>query len=243
PPLNTNDLDQLRPNRSALLLAPLVREITRLTRDELDQFARRARARLKAIDALKKVVEGVDFKAKDNEKEIQKLLERNPWLLDPTYTQFLSADVRADTMFDRLAKHLKIGSHAAPEINEKVRPDLVFLLGAVKLGRLVIVELKSANKALDSTCLDQLEGYMEDAESWLGEHGRSDMRVEGHLVGSKADPKSNAKHVLTLRRRIRKAGADTQWKVRDYLDVLRDTEAAHQELLDARVDDPQEPVD
>ena len=31
--------------------------------------------------------------------------------------------------------------------------------------------------------------------------------------------------------RIRKAGPDTLWKVRDYLEVLTDAEAAHQDLL------------
>ena len=73
-------------------LAQVAIEIARLTREELDQFLGFVKARLRAIAALKKIVEDVDFRAKENEKVLQRLMEESPWLLDPTFFEFLTAD-------------------------------------------------------------------------------------------------------------------------------------------------------
>jgi len=207
-------------------------EVAKLTADEFDQFASYAKARIKAIGALRRIVDAVDFKAKENEAVIQGMFEKSPWLIDPTYTQFLTADESFDVLFTRLAKHLQVGKHAlddAQKLNE--RPDLVFLLGSKSLDRLVIVELKSANLPLGSPHLDQLQGYMEDAEQWLAGHHKPGVLVEGHLIGSLAPPKSQARGVKALRRRIKQAGPNSSWSVRDYTKVLSDTDAAHRELL------------
>src|SRR5260221_13679618 len=69
------------------------KEIRRLAIDEFDQFVSSAKARLKGIQGLNKIVDHDDFRKKRSEKTIQKLFETCPWLVDPTYTQFLSADV------------------------------------------------------------------------------------------------------------------------------------------------------
>ena len=211
----------------------VVAEITRLNAEELDGFYQFVKGRINGIKALKKIVEAVDFKEKKNEKTIQKMFEESPWMIDPTYTQFLSADRGLGTLFSRLAKELRIGEFAptGSEDTDK-RPDLVFMIGNETLNRLVIVELKAPNVQLEQKHLDQLEYYMERAEQWLNEQSRADVNVHGHLVGSKASPQSRAEGVVTLRRHIKKAGPDTPWKVRDFMDVLRDTEAAHHELLD-----------
>jgi hypothetical protein len=211
-------------------LSHLVAEITRLTKDELESFTRFAKVRLTAIGTLKRIVEGTDFKAADNEKLIQKLLEKNPWLIDATYNQVLSADTRSDSVYSLLAKHLEIGEHASTPAHPEKRPDLVFLLGNAKAERLIIVELKSANKALDNTHLDQLELYMEIAHVWLTEHGHN-TKVEGHLIGTYAEPASRAASVMLLRRKLRESGPTVAWRVRDYLTLLNETEAAHRELL------------
>ena len=101
-------------------------EVAKLTRDEFEQFVARVRTRIKAIETLKKIVEAAHFKASQNEKEIQLLFEGAPWLVDPTYTQFLTANQRASTLFTRLAEHLKIGgaAPAEPRRPEAARPRL-----------------------------------------------------------------------------------------------------------------------
>jgi len=206
-------------------------ELARLTKDELDQFISTVNGRLKGISALRKIVEDVDFASKENEREIQDLFEKSPWLIDPTYTQFLTADEHLGVLFVRLAKDLKIGKHA-PDDAEKTdeRPDLVFLLGNVSLKRLIIVELKSANLPLEEKHLTQLEYYMERAENWLRQQNEH-LEVRGHLIGSFAKDNSVAKGVVVLNRRRREVGPETPWRVRDYLGVLKDTDAAHHELL------------
>ncbi len=213
------------------LLGNVALQIARLTRDELSQFMTTVHARLDGIHALQKIVQNVEFARANNEKQIQRLFEESPWLVNPTYTQFLSADERADTLFDRLARHLEIGTHA-PADSAK-RPDLVFLIGSRALSRLVIVELKSANTPLESDHLGQLELYIADAKAWLHESGFSGIAVEGHLIGTMPLPTAQGEGARLLRSRIQEAGPSTAWQVRDYLTVLTDAEAAHQELLDA----------
>lgn len=208
-------------------------EIARLTADEFDQFISYAKIRLKAISGFRKIVAAVDFKDKENEHIIQETFEKSPWMIDPTYTQFLTADDAFDILFARLAKDLGIGKHASEDAskNEK-RPDLVFLLGSKSLDRLVIVELKSANLPLQSKHLDQLMGYMRISKQWLVDNGRPNVTIEGHLIGSFASSSSRVEGVLALRQRIDEAGPGSPWAVRTYGEILSDTEAAHRELLD-----------
>ncbi len=208
-------------------------EIARLTKDELDHFVSTVKARLKAIEAFRKIVQDVNFKNKKEEKIVQKMFEKSPWMIDPTYTQFLSANQANDTLFIRLAKELGIADFA-PEGSEhdEERPDLVFFIGNNSLNRLVIVELKAPNLSLEAEHLTQLDTYIEKAETWLLQHDRAAVRVHGHLLGSLAPSASRAKGVLGLRQRIKKAGPDCPWRVRDFLDVLAEVEAAHNELLE-----------
>lgn len=209
----------------------VIEEMIRLTKDELDQFVGAVKVRLKGVEALRKIVEHTDFRATRNERSIQKLFENCPWMVDPTYTQFLAADVPLGTVFKRLAEELKIGEYAG-DGNDAKEPDLVFLIGNLSLQRIVIVELKASNVTLDAEHLGQLEYYMERAEGWLEEQGKGGFQVHGHLIGTKASPNSKAQGAVVLRRRIKEAGPDSAWRVRDFLDVLRDMQAAHKELLD-----------
>lgn len=73
---------------------------------------------------------------------------------------------------------------------------------------------------------------MQRAEEWLENQGKGGFQVFGQLIGTKPSPKSNAQGAVVLRRRVKEAGPQTSWKVRDYLDVFIDTQAAHEELLE-----------
>lgn len=201
-------------------LDEVVRELVRLSRDELDLFSGSVKARLKGIAALKKIVEHVDFKAKRNEKTIQKLFEECRWLVDPTYTQFLvAADVTLDTVYGRLARELGIGNFAP--VGDKKEPDLVFLLGNDAMRKIVIVELKASNVELDAGHLNQLEYYMHRAAEWLEGQNKPGFVIHGHLIGTRAAADSKSPEVVTLRGRIKHAGPETPWRVRDYLEVLQ----------------------
>jgi len=208
----------------------VVHELVRLSKDELEHFTGSVKARLTGMSALKKIVEAIDFKAKRDEKKVQKLFEECRWLVDPTYTQFMiAADVSLDTVYKRLAQELQIGPFASP--GDKKEPDLVFLLGNDVLRKIVIVELKASNIELEAEHLTQLEYYMQRATDWLEEQKLTGFNVQGHLIGTKASPAARSLGVVALRRRIKESGPDTPWKVRDYLEVLSDAHAAHQDLL------------
>lgn len=210
-------------------LERLVAETARLTHDELGRFMSTVRGRLRAIEGLRKIIEAADFKHKENEKEIQSLLEESPWIIDPTFTQFLSADRQKRALFERLAKELGIGSFSNEDPNDKERPDLVFLLGSESLQRLIIIELKSSNTPLMNAHLSQLKRYMDDAETWLREQSIP-MNVRGVLIGMRDNVKSTKKGARDLRYE-EKNGAGQPWQVRSYSEILEETEAAHKELL------------
>jgi hypothetical protein len=217
---------QVRPS-----LDRVVEEVVDLTKDELDQFMSVVRGRISGVNALTKIVKHPDFKGERNEKKIQGLCEKCPWLINPTYTQFLiSSDESLATLFKRLAQELEIGEYA-PEKADKAEPDLVFLIGNEALRTIVIVELKASNFELEAENLTQLEYYMQRAKEWFESRNMGDFRIYGHLIGTMPSPKSKAKGAVVLRARIKDAGPETRWTVRDYLQVLEDTKAAHQELL------------
>ncbi len=223
----------------------LIHEITRLTAQEFDEFATVVAGRLEAIEALKRLYEGVNFKAGKNEKELHNLLKKNAWLIDPTFTQFLTSDQTENEMNKRLSKFLQIGdavpSTYDPKKSDEVkplgknrRPDLVFLLSNTGLRRLVIVELKAPNTPLHSGHLDQLEKYLLRAEKWLEDQGgyKAEISVEGYLIGSKAEPSQRGEEIDLLRARIKKNSDNSHWKAFDIGEILDRTKIAHQHLLD-----------
>lgn len=206
-------------------------ELTKLTATELEEFASFARARLRGLHALRKIVQATDFRKRQNEKQVQKMFEGSPWLVDPTYTQFLSADKQFGTLLDLLAKHLKIGDYAvAGADTSDRRPDLIFLVGNVALARIVIVELKSTNLELNADHLTQLEDYIATTRAWL-KAKKDGVKVVGQLIGTMPSRDSQSPGIPALWLRIEGRGPDAPWTVRDYLEVMNDTEAAHAELL------------
>lgn len=209
----------------------VAKEIVKLAADEYDQFVVYAKIRVKAIVAFKKLVKSTDFKLPENENIVQKMFEKSPWLLNPEFSQYLTANEQIGTAFHNLAKALKIGKFADPvAIKNDERPDLVFLLSN-SCYRVIIVELKSTNLPLDSDHLDQLMSYMRVARSWLKENLKITPQVEGILIGTFAKEDSVAEKVLALRERIERDGPRADWHVLSFDYVLEQTQNAHDELI------------
>jgi hypothetical protein len=222
----------------------LVGQVMELTHQELGDFLRVIQGRLDGIEALKKLVEDVDFKKSKNEDKLHELFENAPWLIDPTFTQFLTSDQAENELNRQLTKELGIGTYvpanyspAAPdeikELGANKRPDLVFLLSNTGLMRLIIVELKAPNTPLHMDHLDQLKGYIRRAEKWLKANGKDikRYRVEGILIGSHAAPDSKAEKVEALRDDMEKVMETQPWTVFGINEVLDRTMRAHRELL------------
>ena len=230
----------------------VVAEVTRLTHEQLDGFYRYAKGRIDGIEALKRIVNAVDFKAKKNEKALHGLLKVCPWLINPTYFEFLTSDKTEKTMFSQLEKELKIDAHVAvtydPSVSNEVepggkneRPDLVFLLGNDALNRLVIVELKAPNTPLYGDHYRQLQGYVRRAEKWLKQRNKDNIRVEGLLIGSHAPIDSRAEDVEWLDAEIRTTRNQGQCRVYGIDDVLDRAQNAHKELIALWVDNADQP--
>ena len=220
----------------------VIKTVTRLTAQEFDEFMTFIQGRLDAIEALRKIYRDVDFRKAKNEKALHLLLKKNPWLIDPTFVQFLTSDAAEADLHHRLAKELKVDtfvpkSYSPDTPQEKKeyglnkRPDLVFLLGSRGLRRIVIVELKAPNTPMHFDHLTQLKGYMTRAEDWLKEQGEDleHMTVEGYLIGTKAKPATTAEKARLLRAEIKK-NPRAEWRVFDIGEILERTKAAHQEL-------------
>lgn len=231
-------------------LKDVIAEITRLTRHEFDEFVTIIDARLRAIETLSKLVKDVDFKKSKNEDDLHDLFEQNPWLIDPTFFEFLTSDQEESILAERLSKELKIDYDVSVdydptdakeadsvEVNplaKNERPDLTFLLTNESLKRIVIVELKAPNTPLHIDHLNQLKGYMDDVEAYAEAHPEcAGMKVEGILIGSRAT-NSKAAKIKRLESEIKKyMGPNSDWRVFDIAEILNRTKAAHHEIWDA----------
>lgn len=226
-------------------LTDVIREISRLTRQEFDEFITSIEARIQAIETLSKLVEGVDFKKNKNEKALHTLFHENPWLIDPTFFEFLTSDEEETVLADRLMQHLSIGKHVPPgydpavsteanPLESNLRPDLTFLLMNEPLNRVVIVELKAPNTPLHVEHLTQLEGYIADTHNFLENQNRQDFKVEGYLIGSLEPKSTSSKKVTHLRHKMKQdMGPNSRWRVFDIAEVLDRTKSAHHELWNA----------
>ena len=196
---------------------------------ETGELARFAEGRINAIESLKKIVGDVDFKEKNEEQKLQQLLEKAPWLIDPVFTQAVTADKWVSTTFERLAKFLGIREFATKP--DQTRADLVFLVSTTGGSEVTIVELKAANTSLNGDHLVQLEKYISKAEKFLAENKKGNIQVYGILIGSR-DPDSTSENVEYLNSRIKKDESSSNWQVKTILEVLERAELAHKELIE-----------
>ena len=221
----------------------VVAEITRLTAEQLDGFYKYAKARIDGIAALRKIVNSVDFKEKKNEKKLHKLLQQCPWLIDPTFFEFLTSDQTERTMCQQIEKELKVDKHTDTKYDPSVpdetdpggknkRPDLVFVLGNEALSRLVIVEFKAPNTPLYGEHYRQLQGYVRRTEKWLERRSKSGVRVDGLLIGSFGPISSRADDVDWLDAEIERTHNEGQFRVFGIDQILEMAQNAHKELID-----------
>jgi hypothetical protein len=200
--------------------------------------------RLKGIEGLEKICLAQDFKKGDNEKELHKLLEKNPWLIRPQFNEFVVSNETESTTLEKLSQELEIGAFAngpdpksadeQAEFGSNLRPDLVFLLGGPKAGTIIIVELKAPNTPLHIEHLQQLKGYMDTAERWLKKEGKLNVRVEGILIGAHAPADSRAVKVKLLRYDMEKEMSKALWSVVGIFQLLEDTKQVHNDIWAVR---------
>ena len=95
------------------------------------------------------------------EPDLQKLIERFPWIIDPAYEK-LTANQMLATVVDKAAASGLIASRmptGSVEINEKFRPDFVFLSDQDR-SEILVVEIKSPQEELTIANREQLHSYL-----------------------------------------------------------------------------------
>ncbi|MCD0459121.1 ATP-binding protein [Roseiconus lacunae] len=217
-------------------LRQLIAEVVRLNRSELDGSLSIIRSRLKAIEALRKATQQTPKDGGSrNEGEVQALFETAPWLMDPIYHDFMTADKSMSTTLQNLAKHLGIESPVIPDTIAGTlarEADFAFLLGTRPLQTVLIVELKATNKAADSEDIMQLRRYLKTAREWLDENHHPHVSVRGELICTPPSKKSKSRSHQGFWVQAADITPADNYRVRSYTEVLEETEIAHASILE-----------
>lgn len=216
-------------------MAELLADVVRLNRSELDGSTAIIRSRLRAIDALTREVERLTGAGEPrNEREIQQLFEEAPWLMNPTYHDYLTADKAMNTTLTKLAEHLGVADPKTPQAATNVsrkEADFVFLMGQDPLRYVLIVELKAATKPAEVDDILQLRMYLKSAGKWLRSNGQENVGVRGELICSPPPRDSRRREEIQFWNEAEEIDAKSDHQIRPYIQVLNDTKAAHENIL------------
>ena len=194
------------------------------------------RGRRGAINALKNLAERGDeeWRKKQFEAELHDLMKRNPWLIRQEFSRHVTSDETLASTCTELAKILGVDHFAADNPKKPdLRPDLVFLMSDPQVTEVCVVELKSPSIPLEIEHLTQLQGYISDVERWLSRKFDHPVAVIGYLIGTREAPDKRTRDAQILESQIAKAGPSTEWKVYDLRELIRNTESAHAEIIQA----------
>ncbi|UKK83809.1 ATP-binding protein [Sphingopyxis sp. BSN-002] len=154
-----------------------------------------------------------DYQHSRGEPEMQKLLERFPWIIQPGYEK-LTANQQLKTLVMEAAKRGLSPSRVdlSNPVDEETKPDFVFYSDLEK-AQIVVVELKTPRDDLTLSNREQLASYL----TYLEQQYPSS-KIEGILVGS------NGKGLEPKRDDLR---------IMSWADVLNESRRGHVDMLAA----------
>lgn len=202
----------IRSSHDPKSLPIVIEQLAELAGIEKSDVLKLYRGRRSGVMALQELEKRSHETGPQYEKELHRLLKDNPWLIRPEYSQHLTSDRPMGEVAQKLTKALKIDTSG--DETSKDRPDLVFVTVDHKDPAIVtVVELKSPRAPLTNANLSQLEGYIVQVETILGnDYSDRKVRVQGHLIGSMG-ARLNAPNDQLLQSRIKKSGPAEQWEV------------------------------
>lgn len=156
-----------------------------------------------------------EYQHEKGEPEMQKLLERFPWIIHPGYEK-LTANQQLRTMVMEAAKRGMSPSRIdlSNPTKDDTKPDFVFL-NTIEKEHIVVVELKTPRADLTLENREQLVSYL----TYLEQQYPS-ARIEGILIGS------NGKGIEAKREDVR---------IMSWADVLNESKRGHVDMLAAMV--------
>ena len=154
-----------------------------------------------------------EYQHEKGEPELQKLLERFPWILHPEFEK-LTANQTLKTMVIEAAKRGMSPSRVdlSNPTKDSTKPDFVFF-STLDKDHIVIVELKTPRDDLTLENREQLASYMVYLEQQY-----PDAKREGILIGA------NGKGITNGREDIR---------IMSWSDLLRESKRGHVDMLGA----------
>lgn len=148
-----------------------------------------AREHLKLADGRSAAIDRLEYYMRTDALEVQKmqpLLEKNLWLLDPSWTE---ADGQT-TYTEQLRKHFKESAKVA-EGDRRID-----ILGVRAAGDVCVVEIKRPSKVLSRKDLEQLADYVDWANAQFVGESSGPKYVRGLLVVGRLSTSSSVKALM-----------------------------------------------
>ena len=227
----------------------ITRELRDLAEIEKVDSLKLYRGRRNGIIALRNLIEkGQDlWKKKGIEGELHGLFKKEPWLIKPEYSRYVTSDENLNALASKIAKLLEVDKFS-PIVNldgslDKERPDLVFVMSDSATPHIfTIVELKSPTVPLEFDHLTQLKKYIGKVQNFIDVELGKPATVNGYLVGAMPDnnPKKRSEDQTLLLTEMKKREHNAEWEVIGLEALLQRAYAIHSDAIAAFEADLQE---
>jgi hypothetical protein len=229
-------------------VAEHLRELTEIERVDVLKLYRGRRDGIAALQRLWEKGEE-EWRKLGLERELHDLLESNPWLIRPEFSNYLTSDDDLNKVVSQIARRLELDNFA-PVVNadkpDARRPDLTFLMSDPTFsGPYVInvVELKSPSIPLTIEHYNQLEDYIYQVREWCKAELSHSVNIRGFLIGAMPDHTTTASNQGRLLEKFREQGANAPIRIMSVQEMLKDAWQVHIEaikVLEAETSDDDE---
>ena len=224
-------------------IAKVARHLSELSEIERGDALKLYRARRNGIAALQALWETgeEEWRKRGIEKELHNLVKKNPWLIRPELSTYLTSDRSLQTVVSKAAKALSVDEfveQATLGDQSERRPDLVFVMSdPSQTGPHImnVVELKSPTIALNIDHYRQLEDYISELEHWVRSNlgATQSVALHGFLLGTVPPTGSGGSKERQLLEKFNESGPHDKIRILSLTELLRDALSVHVEAIQA----------
>lgn len=217
-------------------VAEHLRELTEIERVDVLKLYRGRRDGIAALQMLWEKGEE-EWRKKGLERELHDLLEANPWLIRPEFSNYLTSDDDLNKVVSQIAQRFSLDSFAPVvegDKNDDRRPDLTFLMSdPTYAGPFVInvVELKSPTLPLTIEHHRQLVDYLFQIRRWCEAELKHSVNIRGFLIGAMPDHTTSSSGQQQLLDEFRRQGANSEIRIMSIQEMLKDAWQVHIEAI------------
>lgn len=217
-------------------VAEHLRELTEIERVDVLKLYRGRRDGIAALQRLWQLGEE-EWRKRGLERELHDLLQANPWLIRPEFSNYLTSDDNLNKVVSRIAKRFSLDDFAPVmdgDREDAKRPDLTFLMSDPTFsGPYVInvVELKSPSLPLTIDHFQQLEEYLFQIKEWCSAEVSHPVNVRGFLIGAMPEASTTATGQRRLLKEFASQGANAEIRIMSLQEMLMDAWQVHIEAI------------